>query len=371
MRLFAIGAVLGLLICLFSLQLHPGTGSRVAGAPSASASASAAATQLGQALRSPAPGKAGTTPTPRAPAGTATPTATPIATARPTPPPTPTPTPATTAAPTPTPAPAPAGFLGWSSGYYVGWQQAAYPPQTIPWKGITHLLHFSIMTSAARDGSINVGGHQLTPAFMQAAVATAHQQHRKILISIGGADDNNFDAACNATNRSRFIANLVGVMQTYGYDGIDLDIEQDFGFPAHVDYIACVAGVRAALDRITPRPALTMAADPDWQSYMASQVQQYVDQINLMTYWSGVTVVADRLGRYTSLGIPKSKLGVGLGLGGDGGIDTTAAACAAKTAFVLSNGYGGVMEWRITDDQQLHAGLTPCVDAIAVNVRVL
>jgi chitinase len=261
-------------------------------------------------------------------------------------------------------------MLGWSSGYYVGWMQAAYPPATIPWKGVTHLLQFSIMTSSARDGSLNTTAHSLNPAYMRAAVAAAHQQHRKILISIGGAEDNNFDAACNPTNRARFISNLVGLMQTYGYDGIDLDIEQDFGFPAHLDYIACVSGIRAALDQMAPRPQLTMAADPDWQSYMASQVWPYVDQINLMSYWSDMSVISTRLARYTSAGIPRSKLGVGLGLGGDGGIDTTAVACAAKAAYVLANGYGGIMEWRITDDQQLHARLTPCVDAFAVNVRV-
>jgi len=260
--------------------------------------------------------------------------------------------------------------LGWSSGYYVGWQQGAYPPQTIPWQGITHLIHFSVMTSTAKDSSINTLAHSLTPAFMQAAVAETHRQHRKILLSIGGAEDNNFDAACNATNRSRFIQNLVGVMQTYGYDGIDLDIEQDFGSPAHTDYIACVAGVRAALNRLTPRPALTMAADPDWQAYMAAPVAAYVDQINLMTYWNDVNAIPSRLAKYTSLGVARSKLGVGLGLGSDGGIDTTAAACAAKTQYVLANGYGGLMEWLITDDKALHGGLTPCVDTIAPHVRV-
>lgn len=254
------------------------------------------------------------------------------------------------------------GLLGWSSGYYVGWKQGGYPPQTIPWRAITHLIQFPLLPT--RDGSV-VPSSQLTPAFMRAAVAEAHQHNIKILISVGGAGNNNFDVVCSPTIRNTFINNLVNVMQTYGYDGIDLDIEQDFGYPAHTDYIACVQGVRSALDKIAPRPTLTMAVDPGWQSYMASQVWQYVDQINLMSYFDNVNVTANNLNNFTSRGIPKSKLGIGLGVGDSGGIDTNAANCNAKTQYAVNNGYGGVMEWTITDDQLLHNGQTPCLDAVS------
>jgi len=229
---------------------------------------------------------------------------------------------------------------------------------------MTQLNHFSVMTSPSRNGGV-VLAHSLTPAFMQAAVAVAHQHNVKIYIAVGGAEDNNFDAACNNTNRSTFINNLVSIMQTYGYDGIDLDIEQDFGSPNHIDYIACVQQLRTKLNAITPRPGLSMAADPDWQAYMAATVAQYLDQINLMSYWTDVNGIGAKLDNFTSLGIPKSKLGVGFGLGDDGGIDTTAAACNAKAKYVVNNGYGGVMEWILTDDQALHNGQTPCLTAVA------
>lgn len=252
--------------------------------------------------------------------------------------------------------------LGWSSGYYPGWLQTAYPPQTLPWKGLTYLIQFSVMSN--RDGSINTGGHQLTPAFMQAAVAEAHKHNVKILISIGGEDDNNFDGACSSASRATFVNNLVNLMQTYRYDGIDLDIEQDFGYPAHTDYIACVQELRSALDKITPRPTLTMAADPDWQAQMASQVAQYVDQVNLMSYGTDVNGIGAKLQNYTSRGIPKSKLGIGLGIGA-GGIDNNAANCDAKAKYAVDNSYGGIMEFIITEDMANHNGQTPCFDAIS------
>lgn len=254
--------------------------------------------------------------------------------------------------------------LGWSTGYYVGWLQDGYPPQTIPWKAITVLNHSSLTTSDKRDGTITLA-HHLTPTYMHAAVAAAHTHHVKILISIGGSDDYNFDAACNSTNRDKFINNLINIMKTYGYDGIDLDIEQDFGAPDHTDYIACVAGIQDALSVITPRPLLTEAADPDWQAPMLTQVWRYLDEINLMSYHTNYQTIGDKLNNYTSLGVPKNKLGIGLGLGDGNGVDTTVDNCRGKAEYAMDNGYGGIMEWIITDDQAAHHGKTPCFDAIA------
>jgi hypothetical protein len=91
-----------------------------------------------------------------------------------------------------------------------------------------------------------------------------------------------------------------------------------------------VAGIRSALDRINPRPLLTEAADPSWQAYMLVQVYQYLDQINLMSYGADAGTIATDLNNYTSRGIPKAELGVGLGID-DGGVDgSNPADCAAK-----------------------------------------
>jgi hypothetical protein len=252
--------------------------------------------------------------------------------------------------------------LGWSSGYYPGWLQSTYPPQTLPWKGLTYLIQFSIMSNS--DGSLQTTAHSLTPAFMQEAVTEGHKHNVRVLLSIGGDDDNNFAGACSSANRARFVANLVTIMQTYGYDGIDLDIERDFGYPAHADYIACVQSLRTALDAISPRPTLSMAADPSWQAYMVSQVAQYADQINLMSYRTDVSGIGAELNNYTSHGIPKSKLGIGLGVGA-GGIDNDALHCNGKANYAVSNAYGGIMEFVITEDMANHSGQTPCFDAIA------
>jgi GH18 family chitinase len=148
----------------------------------------------------------------------------------------------------------------------------------------------------------------------------------------------------------------------YGYDGVDMDVEWDFD---HTDFTNCFRDLRSALDKITPRPALTMAVVPEWQASMAALVAQYVDQINLMSYWSDASGAGTLLDKFTSLGIPRSKLGIGLGLGNDGGRDTNAVNCDAKAKYAIDNSYGGVIEWIVTDDLDAHNGQTPCLDAVS------
>jgi chitinase len=266
-----------------------------------------------------------------------------------------------------------AAKVNWSSGFYPGWQQAAYPPETLPWQSLTQLNQFSLMTSANRDGSINTTDHGLTPAFMQLAVTEAHKQNKKIYITIGGAEDNNWDAACNTVNRVTFINNLVNIVKEYGYDGVDLDIEQDFGSPDHTDYIACVAGIRNALNNLTPKRGLTEDGDPDWQGYMLAQVWQYLDQINLMTYGATASTIQTELNNYTSMGIPASLLSIGIGLESGEADTTNVQNCIDKAQYALGTNayntshtvYGGVMEWTVPDDAADHNGQYSCLNAIA------
>ncbi len=61
-------------------------------------------------------------------------------------------------------------------------------------------------------------------------VANAHAAGAKALIGIGGDEASGysqaFDQATTPANLSTFVANIVSLMQQYGFDGVDINWEQ-------------------------------------------------------------------------------------------------------------------------------------------------
>jgi len=87
--------------------------------------------------------------------------------------------------------------------------------------------------------------------------------------------------ATTEANRATFIANLVGFMTTYNYDGIDIDWEP-LNTSEAGQYASFVQELRVALNAFTP-PRLLTAATAQQPAWFATLQGQF-DQINLMTY---------------------------------------------------------------------------------------
>lgn len=220
----------------------------------------------------------------------------------------------------------------WVMGYLPGWLQGPqdngkYPSSKIDYGALTHLAHFALMPT--KDGGLEGESSMITPKQSEIAVANAHKAGVKILISIGGwASEDAFRSASNDQNIDKFIENLVRYMQTYGYDGIDLDWEI-LKSKDEAQFVRLVQKLRARLDQIAPRPLLTAATQ--WEYQILAKVDEHLDQINLMTYdlsgaWPGSKVahhtalygskgqksVTSEIDKCVELGIPASKLGVGM-----------------------------------------------------------
>ena len=268
------------------------------------------------------------------------------------------------------------GKVGWSAAYYTGWQAGNLALASVPWSAISELIVFSYGPNS--DGTLNTTDHGLTPALQSAAVAAAHQHGRLALISIGGAEFQTvWEGACSSANRAAFVNNTITQMRTYGYDGVDLDIEHDWGGPSHPDYVACIQAMRNGLDQVSTalgkRPLLTEPCDPSWQAYMCTEVKQYLDQINMMGYGSDCTVdncsqVAKDISNMTSRGIPEDLIGIGIGV--DPGMPAataphSTAVCSSTAQYAIAHGIGGIMEWTTEDDAANNAGQTPCFGSIA------
>lgn len=246
------------------------------------------------------------------------------------------------------PAQAQTKYVGWSTAYYPGWDQEDLAPDQIDWKAITHLVHFALIPGA--NGSLNADANDLQEVFIKAAVAEAHRHNVKILIGIGG--ENAGDAladACSPANIHKFVKNLLDFMRKYGYDGIDTDWEDGFN---DGEFLAWHKELRDSINAISPKPLLTIAGGGYFAEH-CGRAWPYVDQMNDMCYDLKYNHLTARLKQFTDQGVPKSILGVGIGIGtdvteGNGEmVDGTATDWDGKVDWALNNGMGGIMQWEV------------------------
>jgi chitinase len=240
--------------------------------------------------------------------------------------------------------------VGWSTGYYAGWAQSSYPPSRINWKSYTHMCHFSI-TPNGGSGAVKMD-MGLSDATVKAFVAEAKKNNVKAIICVGGAGTGgNFQSAsANAGTRAIFIKNIIDFMLKYGYDGVDMDWEEIGG--KELNYQALHKELRAELDKLTPRPLLTVAM-ANYIANACGPIHSVFDQMNNMTYWTPASRLNNDFSTLISKGVPKTKMGVGIGFDYEEGnpeIDCSPEAVKSKCDYALANGYGGVMVWAIEKD---------------------
>jgi len=225
----------------------------------------------------------------------------------------------------------------WVTGYYIGYETSKLPPENIYWPGLTHIVMGAI--TVYPDGSLNTDFYidpTNGPILAKKISTLAHQNNKKALLMLGGeGTDENISLAIK-NHQSVFISNLVNAMNTYGYDGIDLDWEGE-----NVDYNQFVSFAKA-LRKAAPNAILTVPVEcinPNFKPVDPSIVElsKYMDQVNVMSYypisvmtgygrysWFNSPLkgaknntpisIENSLSLYNAAGIPKNKLGMGIGL---------------------------------------------------------
>ena len=153
------------------------------------------------------------------------------------------------------------------------------PASVVDFTALTHVIHFAIGPNS--DGTLNTNLDSITPALSADLVSRAHAAGRPVLICVAGSGTGGFTGATADAYRATFIAKLVNFMSTYDYDGVDIDWEP-LNNSDLTQYTNFVNDLRAALDKLSPRPLLTVATaqQPAWFASLQGQF----DQINLMTY---------------------------------------------------------------------------------------
>jgi len=217
-------------------------------------------------------------------------------------------------------------------GYYASWQANQYPVSAIEWSGMTHVA-MSFYEPATQSPLSLLGGN---PSVAKDLVDAAHAHGVKAIASIGGADSRP-DFLSATGNMTAFVQALVALLDTPGYDGIDIDWEP-LEDADHAAVIAIANQVRAA------RPNAVLTIPIGYQNVnLAGDLSGYAtiaaayDQLNMMSYgmagaWTGwkswhssplyhqdsatPTSIDSSVKLYVAAGVPKAKLGVGIGFYG-------------------------------------------------------
>ena len=207
---------------------------------------------------------------------------------------------------------------------------------------MTHLLlAFGTVKSGTNDWSVGAPDNDV-----KTLAAAAHAAHVKVLVSIGGADDDIgiIDRYQTASNIGPLVANLDALVTRLDLDGVDVDLERGSSMRSSGNFAAFAAQLVSTL---RPKGRLVTAAlaqyivqdagssDPVVKKWLAAY-----DFINLMIYSTNMSTYTKELAWWTTNeGVPKDKL--------TWGVEFTSQLTAdmAKQLTTASKAYGGVMVW--------------------------
>jgi chitinase len=252
----------------------------------------------------------------------------------------------------------------------VGFDVAFDLASATPWNAITEDDLFAIQTTAG--SSLDTSSNSISAVNVPEWVETVHAHHRLALITIGGISDQHWEIACDDTYRSAFVANLVNYMKTNGFDGIDLDIEDDTWSaegPPSAAMTTCIEAIASAAHATTTaaggRPLISEDVTTPWMGPWVAPSNAYVDQFNLMTYGdtctpSCATFASDTQKTYAQ-GVPKAKMVLGID-----DIDSypPAGDCGRIASYAAQQGFAGVMVWDIHQDAVKNGGTFACFDQL-------
>lgn len=212
----------------------------------------------------------------------------------------------------------------WSMAYDVPNDNGYQNTSTLDWAALTHIAFAG--GAPQLDGSVTLSTNFSTIA--PGVISAAHSHNTKVLFSltnlegfpVAGTDFT--DAISN--HESQFIANIMSVVNTYGFDGVDSDDEEAWNGTLMTTFFT---DLRAALGSKLLTSTTWDQGWTQWTSTLAAKL----DRLELMTYdlaWTGdpetwfnaalyngnfpLQSVNLMVSRFEALGIPAGNLSIGL-----------------------------------------------------------
>ena len=116
----------------------------------------------------------------------------------------------------------------WVTGYYASYSEfsASMPLSGVDYTALTHVIHWPVVHHAV--GTFDPNEFDLTAAQSADLVAQAHAAGARAILEFGGVHSRSATAGRGdlAGHRAQFIASMVSLMQTRGYDGLDINWEE-------------------------------------------------------------------------------------------------------------------------------------------------
>jgi chitinase len=222
--------------------------------------------------------------------------------------------------------PPPATSGQWSLGYWTQWGSPVIPVSAIDFKALTHVVQYAAIINA--DGSLDVNTYAVA-ANAKSLVSTAHAAGAKVLLGLiqpygSTATGNFYQAATN--NGATLINNIVSVLNTYGFDGVDANFQP---FNTSSTGVAMTTFAPALKAQLGGKLLVVDTSITDYNYWTG--LQSSIDKMNVMTYnmsgswdpysWHNsalydsdgkVWSVNLAVTRYMNAGIPASKINIGI-----------------------------------------------------------
>lgn len=169
--------------------------------------------------------------------------------------------------------------LKWVAGYWYSppvW--GGLPAADIDYAALTHVIHCGPHPNP--DGTLDQEFIAYVQRFGPELIETAHRHGVKAILCIGQPNSGNgYAFATKPENINNLVSNIMELVETFGYDGVDLDWET--GVEPR-QFIELVRLLRLRLDARRPKGELSGAF---WEAtWYLAQVQNDLDHINVMAY---------------------------------------------------------------------------------------
>lgn len=224
-------------------------------------------------------------------------------------PPTPTPTATPTQGPTPTPTPSPTPCTNCGgnlpkhviTGYWQDFTNGATPLRLSAVNANYTIIAVAFanadpnnpgaVTFSVDSGLSSALGGYTTANFIS-DINTLHTQGKKVIISVGGA--NGTISVSNATSATNFANSVFSLIQTYGFDGVDIDLENG------INPTFMASALQQLSAKVGPSLIITLAPQTvDMQStsngyfQLALNIKSILTIVNMQYYNSGSMIGCD------------------------------------------------------------------------------